>query len=214
MQEFQKDLFLLNRIFFLRKQIFLAFMIFLAVFVLGASESFANQGGRAPRLLNYIGLNVPVPGMNKWLSVVKPGASHANEWLRMFSGKSKAQQIEEVNIWVNSQIKYREDSSDQWGSPVQTLSRGYGDCEDFAITKYYVLKALGFTDEQLYLIVADDLVVRTEHAVLLINVDGQEYVLDNFTNNVIAPASAVKVLKPEFAFSGRNSWVFGIKKSN
>jgi predicted transglutaminase-like cysteine proteinase len=198
----------------LRNQLFLTFLIFLAVLFFGASDSFANEEIRAPRLLSYIGLSVPAPNMDKWLNIAKPGASHTNEWLRMFSGKTKQQQIEEVNIWVNSQIQYREDNGDQWSSPAQTLARGHGDCEDFAIAKYYVLRALGFTEDQVYLIVADDLVARTEHAVLLINLDGQEYILDNFTDNVIPPASAVKVLKLEFAFSGRHSWLFGIKKSN
>jgi len=168
----------------------------------------------APRLANYIGLPVPVPGLNKWQSISKPGSQLINEWQQLFAAKTKIQQIEEVNIWANSQLSYRKDGSDQWLSPAQSLARGRGDCEDYAILKYYILKSLGFTEAQLYMIVANDLVVRTEHAVLLINVDGQEYVLDNFTDNVISPAAALSVLNPEFAYSGSKSWVFGKKKSN
>ncbi len=205
---FERDLFMLNRIFFLRKQLFLLILIIVTTLAFGAQD--ANAGaGAVPRLKDFVGLPVPSPNLNKWLSVVKPGAGDVADWQRLFAGKSKAQQIVEVNVWVNSRIEYREEAGDQWVSPHQSLARGYGDCEDFAIAKYYILKSLGFTEDQLYLVVANDLVVRNQHAVLLVNFEGQEQVLDNFTDNIMGPDTALTVIFPEFAFSGRKSWVFG-----
>ncbi len=52
-----------------------------------------------------------------------------------------------VNTWVN-QIRYASDkkvyhTSDYWATLYQFIGKGRGDCEDYTITKYYILKNLG-----------------------------------------------------------------------
>ncbi len=52
-----------------------------------------------------------------------------------------------VNTWVN-QIRYASDKkvynkSDYWATLYQFVGKGKGDCEDYTITKYYILKNLG-----------------------------------------------------------------------
>ncbi|WP_237707120.1 transglutaminase-like cysteine peptidase [Pseudoalteromonas sp. BSi20652] len=42
--------------------------------------------------------------------------------------------------------------NDYWTTPLETLGRGLGDCEDYAIAKYISLRALGVIDDKLRLI--------------------------------------------------------------
>jgi predicted transglutaminase-like cysteine proteinase len=49
-----------------------------------------------------------------------------------------------VNNTINDRIGYRHDgSADRWQTPTETLSLALGDCEDFAIAKFFVLHACG-----------------------------------------------------------------------
>ncbi len=52
-----------------------------------------------------------------------------------------------VNSWANY-IKYKSDQkvygvSDYWATLYEFVGKGMGDCEDYTITKYYLLKELG-----------------------------------------------------------------------
>jgi predicted transglutaminase-like cysteine proteinase len=62
-----------------------------------------------------------------------------------------------VNDFFNRRIRFQEDltvwaKSDYWATPMETLGRGAGDCEDFAIVKYFTLLLLGIPDEKLRLV--------------------------------------------------------------
>lgn len=51
-----------------------------------------------------------------------------------------------VNAEINRRIAYRadaDDGGDRWATPCETLARGCGDCEDFAIAKHFLLDACG-----------------------------------------------------------------------
>ena len=62
-------------------------------------------------------------------------------------------QLKYVNDFFNK-IKYKRDSdhwkkNDYWASPFEFLGTGAGDCEDYAIAKYFTLRQLGVPDEKL-----------------------------------------------------------------
>lgn len=117
--------------------------------------------------------------------------------------------IEEVNIWVNKAILYRKDRTDHWQSPRETLDSGRGDCEDYALLKQAILVACSLVEEQdTYLVVGRDVMLRGDHAVLVVVVDGQNLVLDNVTNNVVPDTSYID-FKPVYSFSGERMWVHG-----
>ena len=78
-----------------------------------------------------------------------------------------------VNRSVNMTIKYIPDIVDQWQSPLLTLERGAGDCEDFAILKIVLLHYSGFNKNDLVLMVDID------HATAQVNIDGEFVMLDN-----------------------------------
>lgn len=57
-----------------------------------------------------------------------------------------------------------------------------GDCEDFAIAKYYALKELGMGVDRLRIAGVWNKKLRTGHAVLVVRVDGREWALDNLSD--------------------------------
>ncbi len=99
----------------------------------------------------------------------------ASEWVK----------VETVNKFFNQQIKASKEANeiqgyDYWQSPIETLARGLGDCDDYAVAKYISLRMLGISAEQLRLsVVAQPNVGK--HAVLLFfsNQEQEPWVLDN-----------------------------------
>ena len=80
-------------------------------------------------------------------------------------------QLAEVNRFFN-RFEYRSDVDvwgkwDYWANPVEFVRRGAGDCEDFAISKYFMLRTLGVPDQNLAIAYVRDLRVNDWHMVLL-----------------------------------------------
>jgi predicted transglutaminase-like cysteine proteinase len=63
-------------------------------------------------------------------------------------------QAREVNDFYNGRILYATDRAvwkedEYWASPLQTLDKGRGDCDDYVIAKYFTLVAAGIPHERL-----------------------------------------------------------------
>lgn len=147
----------------------------------------------------------------KWrrVSVHFSKAIPAARQLASGSEASALAKLELVNSWVNRRVQFVSDiratgQSDLWSSAAETLSRGRGDCEDYAIAKLQLLKALGFSSDDLYFAVVRDLVRRADHAVLVVRVDGRFVVLDNNVDRVL-DSSEVADYRPviTYAASGK-----------
>jgi predicted transglutaminase-like cysteine proteinase len=92
--------------------------------------------------------------------------------------------VEAINRDVNYAIRYVGDYqqhgvADLWSSPLETLSAGMGDCEDYAIAKFAMLVAAGVPEADIKMMLVRDLAARQDHAVLTVRVDGRWLVLDN-----------------------------------
>jgi predicted transglutaminase-like cysteine proteinase len=88
-----------------------------------------------------------------------------------------------VNRAINLSIAYKSDAQhhdkpDVWSRAIETISSGYGDCEDFAIAKYIALRASGMNAEDLRLVVWK-LTFGRMHDVLAAKLDGRWLILDN-----------------------------------
>ena len=113
-----------------------------------------------------------------------------------------------VNQWVNWHVAFRDDAAgDEWASAATTLSRGFGDCEDFALAKMGLLLVLGIPSDDMYLVLLRDQ-RRVAHAVLAVKRDGRLFVLDNRTDKVL-PADAIADYTPILSFSGQFAWTYG-----
>lgn len=110
-----------------------------------------------------------------------------------------------VNEWVNHHLDYELDSDDEWTEPVATLERGYGDCEDFSLLKRALLLP-HIPTEEMFMLIADDIITRQRHAMLLVN-DGEWRMLDN-RSDMVWPVAKMQDYLPIIAL-GEDAWTFG-----
>ena len=125
----------------------------------------------------------------------------------------KMQQVEVINRWVNENIAFGEDQAvygraDYWAPASETLRRGTGDCEDFAITKMDMLAGLGVARADMRLIIARDLVRNADHAVLVVRLNSGAVMLDNVTDGLL-DARVSHDYRPIMSFSQNAKWVHG-----
>ncbi len=118
-------------------------------------------------------------------------------------------QLQGVNRAANRQ-PYRTDAAnfgrqDYYASPLEFLDRS-GDCEDYAIFKFFALRALGFADAGMRIVLVRRTRDRTAHAVLAVYLDREIYILDNATDRVL-PHRAISGYKPLASFNATRGWL-------
>lgn len=143
-------------------------------------------------------------------------AGAAATYAASLRGKDSFERIEAVNWYVNKRVRFTDDirqygRKDFWAAANETLSRGRGDCEDYAIAKLQMLRRAGFADRDLYLVVLKDLVRRADHAVLVVRATGHMYVLDNGTDQLLDTES-VRDYRPVLTFAAAGAtWTHGYR---
>jgi predicted transglutaminase-like cysteine proteinase len=153
------------------------------------------------------------PGWSSSCPATALGRCGSQAWAQLLGGlrsNPPRRQIELVNGYVN-RYRYVADSinwnePDHWATPAEFFGNG-GDCEDFAIAKYFLLRALGFAPRQLQVVVLRDRIRRAAHAVLVVSLEGQNLVLDNLYGRVL-PWSAVHHYLPIYALNEESAWVY------
>ncbi len=132
--------------------------------------------------------------------------------MREEQGKSELEKLSQVNSFFNK-LPYAEDIDvwgvkDYWATPIEFLCKGRGDCEDYAIAKYFTLKTLGIAEEKLKITYVKALQPNRSHMVLAYyNKPGDEpLILDNLID-AIKPASQRNDLSPIFSFNGSGLWM-------
>lgn len=118
-----------------------------------------------------------------------PTALSWQKIVRASLGLDAMQQLKSVNSYFN-RWPYRLDIdvygvSDYWATPGEFLKLS-GDCEDYSITKYFALRKLGFSVDDMRIVLLKDNIRNISHAILAVNLDGETYVLDNLTDLVLS----------------------------
>ena len=128
-------------------------------------------------------------------------------------GQSDRDRIHRANQFINRNVDYSTDGrhwrkEDYWATPIESLGSGYGDCEDYAIAKYFTLRAMGVADEKLRLMYVRALKVDEPHMVLIYfeNPEDMPYVLDNLDPE-IKSASRRSDLRPIYSFNASGLWM-------
>lgn len=137
-----------------------------------------------------------------------PGAT---SWRRIMSqarGQSPLEQLRLVNAFFNK-WPYRLDeeaygASDWWATPQEFLKIS-GDCEDYAIIKYFALRKLGFSPDDLRIVVLKDRIRNIGHAVLAVFLDGEAHILDNVTD-MIFPHTKYRHYIPQYSLNETARW--------
>lgn len=96
---------------------------------------------------------------------------------------------------------------DYWATPIEFISTGAGDCEDYTIAKYFSLIELGIAESKLRLMYVTALELRQPHMVLAYyeTPTSIPLVLDNI-NRKILPANKRRDLSPIYSFNGNGLW--------
>ena len=101
------------------------------------------------------------------------------------------EKLNRVNAFFNANVQFINDQAlwekkDYWATPIETLSIGGGDCEDYAIAKYFTLKQLGVDESKLRLTYVKAIELNRSHMILTYfeNKRAVPLVLDNLINNI------------------------------
>lgn len=136
------------------------------------------------------------------------------DWKAMLESirdKSLREQLDTINDWANAhpyivdQINWG--MEDYWETPPEFMSVS-GDCEDYAIAKYYSLRALGIDEEKLRIIVLQDLNLGgIIHAVLGVYDGSDLLILDNQAKQV-RPAMKIYHYRPIYGVNEKSWWEY------
>jgi len=94
------------------------------------------------------------------------------------------QQIRLVNRYVNRQryvddrVSSRSVAGNQWETLAEFLHSG-GDCEDFAVAKYFILREFGVAADDMRIVIGRERQRATHHAMLAIRFDEDVWLLEN-----------------------------------
>ncbi len=139
-------------------------------------------------------------------------ACEPQEWARLvreLRGLPLRDQVERVNAafnrhpYVSSFKNWGEVS--HWETPFEFLHKN-GQCQDYAIAKFMMLRALGVPNEKLRMVVLHDTVLRLDHAVVVAYVGGEALMLDNQISRVV-PVSQIHHYRPYYSTNETGWWL-------
>lgn len=128
--------------------------------------------------------------------------------------EDELQRLQEINDFFNRRVDFRDDAvtwgvPDYWASPLETLDRRAGDCEDYAIAKYFSLAAAGVPTARLRMVYVRARMQGQSlaHMVLAYHAQpgAEPLILDNLRPEVL-PASQRSDLTPVFSFNTEGLW--------
>jgi len=117
--------------------------------------------------------------------------------------RSEPEQLDAINRYIN-QAPYVRDIDDYWET-LEEFILFSGDCEDYAIAKYFALRRLGWPVDRLRLVVTQDTQTGNAHAVTVAFIGGEAVVLDNQIKDV-TPASALNRYRPYYSINEKHWW--------
>lgn len=136
------------------------------------------------------------------------------EWralIERLRSKSFREQLDAVNDWANEH-PYIVDQlnwgmEDYWETPHEFIAEN-GDCEDYAIAKYYSLRALGVPEEKLRIMIVQDFNLGgIIHAILGAYDGDQLLILDNQIQQIM-PAMKIYHYRPIYGVNEAWWWAY------
>lgn len=152
------------------------------------------------------------PGdMNRAIDRCQDGSCKPLQWEEFIShaeSLGREAQIYAVNAEMN-RSPYITDlvnwgMEDYWETPLQFLDRS-GDCEDYAIAKYMTLRELGFSPEEMRIVILKDSNINLMHAILVVSHNGRALVLDNYIPQV-TESTRIRHYHPIYAINENRWW--------
>ena len=141
--------------------------------------------------------NCVAPWMRSWLQVRAATV-----------GLERAEQLQFINRFFN-RWPYKSDretyrAAEYWATPSEFMTYS-GDCEDFAIAKFFALRELGFANHELRIAVVFDSLRQIGHAVLAVYTEDDILILNNQTDT-IASHSRYGHFVPKYLVNETTLW--------
>lgn len=183
----------------------------------------ADLAQAKPRLFGTVEFQMDLKKQKNWLSAIGRhekqtiffdekrfnASTFWKDLKQRAAGKTLLQKLDIVNKFWNM-WPYRTDSEiygrqDYWAAPYEFLAKS-GDCEDYAIIKYYTLKELGVPVDDMRIVVVKETIRNIGHAILVVYDGDRMYILDNLSE-AVRPAERVRNYVPQFSVNERHRWV-------
>ncbi len=169
------------------------FFLLCIIFMIGISKPYVSQ-----KIIQKIAKKYGFFAKNRFI--------YQNKLLLSLKKANIMKKLNEVNLFYN-QAKYMSDMAlyhkiDYWATPYQFLGKDAGDCEDYAIAKYFALKYLGINLNKLYFVYVRVKKTNEPHMVLayFYKKHSVPLILDNLTNRIL-PANKRTDLIPVYMFN-------------
>ncbi len=130
------------------------------------------------------------------------------------SAREETERLQEINDFFNRRLAFKDDAvtwgvPDYWASPLESLEKRAGDCEDYAIAKYFSLAATGVPTAKLRMVYVRARLQGQSLAHMVLAYYAQPgaepLILDNLRPEVL-PASQRSDLTPVFSFNTEGLW--------
>lgn len=141
------------------------------------------------------------------------------ELMSSLQAAPEAEKLKKINAFFNQKIEFGEDidiwgQSDYWATPLESLGRLAGDCEDYSIAKYTFLKILNVPNEKLRLTYVRAQITNQDRNVVLAHMvlsyyatpQSEPLILDSLVPEIM-PSSNRRDLTPIFSFNDKGLWV-------
>lgn len=123
------------------------------------------------------------------------------------------EKLELVNNFFNQGVEFVDDiylweKNDYWATPLEFLTKGAGDCEDYSIAKYFTLIELGVSEKKMRITYVKAINLNQAHMVLTYFSTPRAIpiVLDNLIPQ-IKLATKRNDLLPVYSFNGSGLWL-------
>lgn len=182
---------------------------------IGHARGTATRGLRWCLLLAAAGLTLHMGATRSELAsadAVERRLQHWQTLMREGHALDEIEQLARVNDFFNG-ARFLNDrdlwgTSDYWATPTEFLQYYAGDCEDFAIAKYFTLKAMGVAPDKLRITYVKVAGLPESHMVLAYYATprAEPLILDNLDRR-IRTAGERTDLRPVYSFNAETLWL-------
>jgi len=176
-------------------------MFIIMIFPLYANTSYASNENN---IINALGKNYG-----------DRAAKRGKAWFKILDSSyqlNEMQKLEKINNFFNL-LRFVDDidlwgDENYWATPIEFIGVNGGDCEDFAIAKYFSLLELGIPDEKMRITMVKSLTLNQYHMVVAYyqSPSSIPLILDNI-DGTIKPAPQRRDLLPIYSFNGKQLWL-------
>ena len=137
---------------------------------------------------------------NEQVAALRPWVA----WAQTLRPLPERERLLAIDARVDARIAYADDQvvwhrPDYWENPLEVVRRGSTDCEGYVILKLFLAVAAGIDRDHMAIVVGRVPDQRIFHAVLVVRVGAERYLLDNLPRSPVAGSGESPDFEPMYA---------------